>query len=194
MSRLICFTLLLISATLAQAETRYYWVLGSFSEEPRALAEQARLETLLGKKITSRYFEEPGVHRLMISLNRIGKDQLGDIPNWLLPLEHDFDEELEQELEKELEEQWVAEEDIIVISEPPEPAEPLYPPLEFEEPIDDYCVREPDSRLCQHPAIDVVRRKDRKLQPHRGKFDGVCEDIDNPRWREICVEMYPSQD
>ena len=99
--------------------------------------------------------------------------------------DQDFEEDFEEELEEEFEAQWAVEEDIIVISEPPEPEEPLYPPLELEEAIDDYCVREPDSRLCQHPAIDVVRRKDRKLQPHRGKFHGVCEDIENPRWRDV---------
>ena len=65
-NKVFCLFLLLISPSVLADK---YWVLGSFSEKKNAIAENIRLEKLLGDSVLLRQFKikDQQYHRLLIS-------------------------------------------------------------------------------------------------------------------------------
>ena len=55
--------------------------------------------------------------------------------------------------------------------------------------LEQYCVRLPESRLCQHPGIHKVIRQERILSTHRAALEGACDQITNPRLRQTCIAL-----
>ena len=205
MNRLIVFLALALTSWHCTAAMEYYWVLGSYAVESNATNEQVRLAELLKANVIVKLEPETDTHRVMVNASEVTDDSLvsNSIEAWLLPVsvpdnEIEADAAVKQDIETEPE---LPEPDEPVIDQEETDSETLTDtatqqlverepelPKEFMdgETLRQYCARLPGTRLCHHPAIAVLLKREHKLKEQTADLEGWCQPITESYAKAVC--------